>query len=162
MGESGGEQQRRRFTQNSTNGQNAAGDHTVDAVGQNHRANDPPLTRAQAESTFPVGLRNGFQTFLGVAHNGGQVHDRQGQCAGHQAGTEVIGEHQHTHQTVNDGRNTGQRLRCIFNDSHYALIGGIFCQIDCCAYAKRQNNQQSRNDNIHGVQNIRQDANIAA
>ena len=75
MGKSGGEQQCSRFSHDSTHRQNASGNHTFHAVGQHHRVDHSPLTCTQAKGTFPVGLGNGFQAFLGGAHDGGQIHN---------------------------------------------------------------------------------------
>ena len=80
MGKTSSKQQCGRFAQDSTNGQDAAGNYAIQTVRQDYRADHPPLACSQTESTFPVGLGHGFQAFLSVSHNGRQVHN--GQCQG--------------------------------------------------------------------------------
>ena len=93
---------------------------------------------------------------------GGKIHDRKSQCACHQTGTKVIGEHQHTHQTINDGGNTAECFGSIFNDRYNLLICCILRQVDCRTHTQRQNNQQCCNDDVHRIENIRQNTDIAA
>ena len=79
MSKTCGEQQRRRLAQNTTYGQDAARNDTIEAVRQHHSADYSPLSCAQTKRTFPIGLRNCLQTFLGVTHDSRQIHDCQRQ-----------------------------------------------------------------------------------
>ena len=84
VGEACRVQQGRCLAQNTAHRQDAAGDHAVHAAGQHHRADDPPLARAQTESALAVALGHGLQALLGGTQDGGQVHDHQRQGAGQQ------------------------------------------------------------------------------
>ena len=139
VGKASGEQQGGGLAQDTAHGQDAAGDDAVHAAGQHHRADDPPLACAQAEGAFPVALGHGLQALLGSAHDGGQVHDDQGQGAGQQGGLHIqeLAEEQHTHQAIDDGGNAGEGLGGIFDDSDHLFAGGVLGQVDGSAHAQR-------------------------
>ena len=162
MGKARGKQQGGGFSQNSAHGQDAAGEDAVDAAGQHHRAHHPPLACPQSEGALPVGLGHGFQAFLRVSQDGGQVHDGQCQAACHQTGADGIREHQHTHQTVDDGGDPAERLRRVFDDGNDSFVSGVFRQVHRRPRAQRDDDQQGDDDDVHRVQNIRQDSDMPA
>ena len=146
-----------------THRQNAPGDHTLHAVWKYHRADHSPLACPQAECTLPVGLGNRFQTFLGGTHDGGQIHNDQCQRTRQQTFVQVhkLTEEQAAEQTVNDGGNTGQGFRCVFNHAYQPLVRGVLGQLDRCAHTQWQHKQQRGQNNVEGVENIRQDTNCS-
>ena len=158
MGKSGGEQQRGRLTQNAADGKDAAGDDSVHAVGKHHRADDPPLSRAQTERALPVALGHGFQAFLRVAHDGGQIHDDKGQRASQQGSAHIVGKQKHTHKAVDDGGNTGEGLGGVLNDRDDLFIVGVLRQVDRRANAKGKHQNQGVDDDVQGIEDVRQNA----
>ena len=156
--EPGGVQQRGALAHDAAHGQNAAGNDAVDGVGQHHRANHAPLSGPQAQRTFPVGLRNGFQAFLRGAEDGGQDHHHQRQTAGEDACLQIhlLHKKQHSHQSEDDGGDSRQGLRGELNEAHQLPVFGIFRQVDGSAYPQRQNDDHGHQNDIQSVENIRQ------
>ena len=119
-----------------------------------------PLASPQAQRTLSVALGHRFQGFLGGADDGGQVHDHQRQAAGEQAGLEAqcLGEHQHTHQTVNDTGDARQRLVGELDHRDYLAVLGVLGQVNGRAHTQRQYDQKRQQDDIQRVEDRRQDA----
>ena len=109
-----------------------------------------PLTGTQSQCAFPIGIGHGFQGFLSGADNGGQNHDDQGQATGQNALLQAhhLDEEQHTHQTEDNGGNTGQRFRSKLDHSHHFAASGVFRQINGGAYTQRQHNDHGKKNDI--------------
>ena len=53
-------------------------------------------------------------------------------------------------------------FRRVLNDGNQLLIGGVFRQVHRRADTQWNHNQKGYDDNVHGVENIRQDSDIPA
>ena len=116
----------------------------------------PPFPGSKAESPLPVGLWNGFQALLRIAQNRGKIHYDQRQRARHQACAKGIGEHEHSHKTVDDGGNAAERFRSVFDDTNQLSVGCVLRQVHRRANAKGNYNHQRSDDDVNRVQNVGQ------
>ena len=61
-------------------------------------------------------------------------------------------EKQHTEQTIDNGRNTGQRLRGQTDNLHeFIALSGIFDHVDCRPHTKWHGKQQRDHNHLHRV-----------
>ena len=160
MGKARREQQRGRLAEDAADRQDAAGDDAVHAAGQHHGADDTPLARTEAERALAVALRHGFEALLRGAHDGRQVHDDERERAGQQRCFHVqkLAEKQHAYKAVDNGRDAGERLGRVLDGADEPAVRGVLGQVDGCAHAERQDDQQRGDHNIERVENVRQDA----
>ena len=112
-----------------------------------------PFCGSHSQSTGTIAVRYGSQSFLRISGDQGQHHQYQGKRTGEQRVTESqsLSEEDHTEQTENDRRNTGQGLGGKFNEGDQPAWLGIFIQVNSTSHANRCRDQQSDHDNVQGI-----------
>ena len=112
-----------------------------------------PFRRSHSQSTGTIAVRHGTQCFLRISGDQGQHHQYQGKRTGEQRvpKSQSLSEEDHTEQTENDRRNTGQGLGGKFNEGDQLAWLGIFIQVNSASHTNGGCNQQSDHDDVQSI-----------
>ena len=153
-----GEQQRRRFAEDTSHGEDAAGYNAVHAAGKNNGAYDAPLSGSESEGALAQALRNGLEALLRRAHDGRQVHDDKRHRARAKRGliAEKFAEKQHADKAVYNARYARERLGGVLDSGDDAVIFRILREVNGRSHAERQHPHERTEDDVQSVEYIRQ------
>ena len=112
-----------------------------------------PFRGSHSQSTGTIAVRYGSQSFLRISGDQRQHHQGQGKRTGEQRVTESqsLSEEDHTEQTENDRRNTGQGLGGKFNEGDQLAGLGIFVQVNSASHTNGGCDQQSDHDDVQSI-----------